>query len=212
MSLTLCYAFALTFTPAALNRPHAALAHNSLPRAAVLSRDQFDSMKRADEPLPEEERAVQIVCGGVGAIFGSRLTGSSLFGLGLGVLAGSALANDKGSSGVWARELGCQLSEAARRLADEARRREIPKLVGDGKAAALRLYRGLAAELRALDEALGARAKARSFGSAAWSRTVTWSDKVGLTPRVASLWTASRLELAWERLQTGVSKRRRAGK
>lgn len=172
--------------------------------------DAYTGMKRADEASVEEERALQILCGGVGAFVGPRLTGSSLFGCSLGYYAGSYLAQSQGSVGVWAREIGWQLSQLFARLLEEARTRGLLTKLQDGKAAVVRVGRQCWAEALALDQATGLHERLQNGTSAVTTRIAAWSDARGLSPRVRAVW--SRCGAPWfiERCRAGVRRRRGA--
>jgi hypothetical protein len=115
-------------------------------------RDDFRNMKRADEPLDDEVTGLKVALGTLGVVLGGGLLGSSLVGLMLGIAAASALmrvrrprgselvgqtavrrsgsvprrAQAEGSTGLWAREIGLQVSEQLARLKSEAQTRNVP--------------------------------------------------------------------------------------
>ena len=183
-------------------------------RAPAVRLDQFAGMKRADTPLDEEERALQVAGGALGVLIGPRIVGSSLIGLVLGLYGATVMANRSGRSGAWAREIGAQMSEKVtslrRKATEEAQRREIPALARDAKAAAARVCQTIGNELSALDNATGARAKASDACSAVWAKGVAWADARGISPKVSKAWNASNLPQWIERCRANVQKRRAA--
>ena len=162
-------------------------------RAPGVRLDQFAGMKRADTPLDEEERALQVAGGALGVLIGPRIVGSSLIGLVLGLYGATVMANRSGRSGAWAREIGAQMA-----------------LARDAKAAAARVCQTIGSERSALDNATGARAKASDACSAVWAKGVAWADARGISPKVSKAWNASNLPQWIERCRANVQKRRAA--
>ena len=96
--------------------------------------DPYFKMKRADLPLEEEVRALQVVGGCLGAVLGGFLIRSSLVGAAVGTLGGRAVAFEPGRRGALARELGWQLAEQT-----QTRRRQLKEVLVNMKAEARQL-------------------------------------------------------------------------
>ena len=166
--------------------------------AAPPAMQNFEEMKRADDPLEEELRALQIIGGLLGSILGPRIVGSSVIGITLGVLGGRALAYQPGAAGLQARELGWQLSQAVvgqrergeqalGLLRRESETRGLPELWNSTRAAAASLVAGVVSEARAAEESLGLRVKATAFVTRCWEQLCAWAASSGVSDKLTAL-------------------------
>lgn len=162
-----------------LNMP--SIAHQATQRrlsyAPKCSTDRFSNMRRADEPLEEETRALQVVMGLLGFIIGPRILGSSIVGMVLGATAGGALVNAGGTTGLWAREIGWQ----AHQFAD---RRSLPELARNVGNTASKIAAAASAEFKALAaQPTVSNLKTRfvSLVISGWARMCAWADSTGLS-------------------------------
>jgi len=168
--------------------------------------DDFSDMRRADEPLEEERRALQIICGAVGLLVGSRFLGSALLGLTFGIASAGALLSAGGTTGLWAREIGWQASQFAEsrslpQFTESAVR--MAKTVGDATLAELKV-------LSDLEPVKRSRVQISAAAQTLWSRLRAWADSSGVTERLRAAWRASHMEDWYERAKQNIEQRRRA--
>jgi hypothetical protein len=159
-------------------------------RAPPAAMDQaMDNMRRADTPSDEEERTLQIICGGIGVVLGPRLVGSSLVGLVLGAATATALANAGGRTGLWAREIGWQAAQFADKQSFAQLGRTSRRKAGE-------LFRAGLTQMQMfanLDTVSDMRRRAAAQIVQSWSIVRGWADSCGLSTRLVALWNASRV-------------------
>jgi hypothetical protein len=174
-------------------------------RSALLVMDQFSNMRRADTPLDEEKRAMQVICGVVGMVIGSCLLDSALVGMAVGVYAAGGLVNAGGSTGLWARELGWQAAQFAERLS-------LPTLMSNALSKAAQFFSLVMKELKAfsnLEQVQSMRQSAVAFMEPYALKARTWADGCGLSGGVQRVWNASRIGEWLELCATNIEKRRK---
>lgn len=169
--------------------------------------DQFSDLRRADEPLDEEKWALQLVLGSLGVFIGPIIFGSALIGLAIGLAGASALINAGGTTGLWAREIGWQVSQ----LFDKVRTR---KLVSDARVQAIQ-YWGLArtklSDIASQSQVVELRTQFASLVRTWWSKVLGWATACGLRASLEKLWGASRIGEWLAYCNENVAKRRREG-
>ena len=137
---------------------------------------------------------------------------SSLLGLVCGVLLAPLLLTTDGATGLWAREIGWQVSEQLTRLRAEAEARNVPELARTARSRARALYQQAAAELAALDEATGLRARASALLGRVWAAVAERAEASGVAAKVAPwaqrAYNASGIE-AWRRRRASENIERR---
>ena len=146
---------------------------------------------------------VQALGGCLGVLLGPRLVGSALVGLILGIAGATALVGSTSVAGMWARELGWQSAEKVRELREKLSSNTPPL-----RSAVAGLLAEVAEGLRAMDKALGARAKLWALWLRCWTPVKAKADATGLSQQVASLWAASALPAWLEQCSANIEKRR----
>ena len=160
--------------------------------------DRFAQMRRADDPLEEEVRAMQAICIVLGILV--RPGGSNIIGGTLGYFSGTMLVNAGGTTGLWAREIGWQTAQFASGVADGAHLRAARAKVAEWQNASAPLLVAAFAEVRAVSlkvwsasEVTALRTRVASRAALWWASAVAWASANGLAARLQALWTASRL-------------------
>jgi len=136
------------------------------------SADDFPHMRRADEPMVEEVRSLQLILGGIGLVVGPRMGGSAFMGALCGVTAGAALVNAGGSTGLWAREIAWQAHQFG-----EGKR--LPELAGNLRTTAVQASNMICTELKSL-AAQPMVADARGRCVATWIKCRSWAESSSL--------------------------------
>jgi hypothetical protein len=163
-----------------------------------------DDMRRADDPLQEEIRGLQMIGGVLGFVFGPLLCGSGVLGIFLGVMLGNYLAFIDGRRGAMLREAGWQVfghvATGRRRthelwtsLRESAQARGVPEALTSAREAVTGFASQLGEEIAALDRASNASTRAISFVGDQRERLQGWAASKGITPRLAKLYRASGL-------------------
>lgn len=198
--------------------PHAPFAPCVASRCATPTqlfrpRDDFRNMKRADKPLDDEVTGLKVALGTLGVVLGGGLLGSSLVGLMLGIAAASALMRAEGSTGLWAREIGLQVSEQLARLKSEAQTRNVPDRLRACQATAVSLWSSTRRELATLEQEWRLKAKLGALLTRAWLEVAARAEVGGLTARLDALWTRARATTGLDEwlatMSANIEKRRR---
>jgi len=177
--------------------------------------DPYSGMKRADLPLNEELVALQVLGGSVGFVVFSGLSGSTVLGVALGILAGRWLAFEPGRRGASARELGYLLAQLrarhwhrvegfCRSVQLHVSSMRVPADVrGALSGAAGRAW----AEVRALDECLRVSSRARALGGRVSSLALRWADETGMSARLSAAWYSSPVRASLHEFERRVNER-----
>lgn len=163
-----------------------------------------DDMRRADEPLEEEIRGLQVLGGITGFLVGPHVCGSSVLGIFFGILLGKYLAMAEGRRGAQFRELGWQVSVlyvAQRQRAQElwvaaratAQERGMPEAMCSMRSAIGGFASQLAEEVSALDRASNVSARALDFAGRRCALLQAWATSKGITSTLTALYEGSGL-------------------
>eukprot|EP00325_Prymnesiales_sp_UTEX-LB-985_P009785 CAMPEP_0174697752 /NCGR_PEP_ID=MMETSP1094-20130205/3523_1 /TAXON_ID=156173 /ORGANISM="Chrysochromulina brevifilum, Strain UTEX LB 985" /LENGTH=167 /DNA_ID=CAMNT_0015894789 /DNA_START=326 /DNA_END=829 /DNA_ORIENTATION=+ len=163
-------------------------------------------MRRADEPLEEERRALRVLCGGIGIIIGATVLGSALVGLTIGIASAGALIDAHGTTGLWAREIAAQAAQFAES-------RSLPEYTQSAIRTAKTMGSAALAELRVFADLKPVRSitlRLSTWAALLWARVHAWAKGVGLTVRLQSLWRASHVDDFLAQCRENIEQRRRA--
>mgnify|MGYP006133638305 CR=1 FL=1 len=175
-----------------------------------------EDMKRADEPLQEEIRGLQVLSGAVGFVVGPPLVGSSVLGIFCGILLGNFLIFQEGRSGAAARELGWSVARALEYITQRAlqlwesacaaaRERGVPDMLRSAREAATGFSTQLIEELRELDNSSNVSARAIDQMGRQRARVQVWADAKGVTPLVVRVWNGSGLATVAPKLREALA-------
>ena len=166
-------------------------------------------MKRADEPLDEEVLGLQVALGMLGILLGPLIFGSGLLGLVLGVVGAKSMIRADGAIGLWAREIGAQVSAAGMWLRTEADARNIPNLLSQGRTKASEVWAQCRTEMASFDESAKVSERLRALLARAWAPILAWAQRSGVAARLRTWWLASGLPTWIEQLKANIEQRRK---